>query len=269
MFRGFIIVLIGLIPFLGSAQPTELLPDLLASSPTGNSQDITARLTGFVSTLQHKQSKYSEQDFLKLIFRESHKKFFKHYQPYTQFSEIFERGYYDCLSATSFLSYVLNEFGYEYSVIETNYHIFISVETKDGSVLIESTDRFNGLVTDSKQISQRIATYRTNSLSINPSESDKVHYKYNLNLYQLVQPEQLPGLLYFNQAVTAFNNKDLIVCAAKLHKANKIYESPRNAELAVLLVKSVVESDLSEDEKGELVKPFVKYLRSASVIASR
>ncbi len=269
MFRGFIIVLIGLIPFLGSAQPTELLPDLLASSPMGNSQDITVRLTGFLSTLQHKQSKYSEQDFLKLIFRESHKKFFKHYQPYTQFSEIFERGYYDCLSATSFLSLVLNEFGYEYNIIETNYHIFLSVETNNGSVLIESTDRFNGLVTDSKQIEQRIAGYRSNSLSVDPSESDKVYYKYNFNLYQLVKPEQLPGLLYFNQAVTAFNHKDLIACATKLDKANKIYESPRSTELAVLLVKSVVESNLSEDEKVELVKPFVKYLRSTSLLASR
>ncbi len=269
MFRGFIIVLIGLIPFLGGAQPVELLPDLLASSPTVHAQDITVKLNSFVSTLQAKRSKHSGQDFLKLIFRESHKKFFKHYQPYTQFSEIFEKGNYDCLSATSFLSFVLNEFGYEYKIIETNYHIFISVQTDNGSVLVESTDRFHGLVTDAKEINQRIATYRANTLSIDPSESDKVHYKYNLNLYQLVKPEQLPGLLYFNQAVIAFNHKNLVECATKLDKANKVYESPRTAELAMLLVNSVVESNMSEAEKEDLIKPFVKYLRSASAIASR
>ena len=269
MCRGFIIVLIALVPFLGTAQSTELLPGLLASSPTAHAQDITAKLNSFVSTLQQKRSKHSEQDFLKLIFRESHRKFFKTYQPYTQFSEIFEEGHYDCLSATSFLSLVLNEFGYEYKIIETNYHIFISVQTDRGPVLVESTDRFSGFVTDSKKIEQRISTYRANTLSIEPSESDKVHYKYNLNLYQLVMPEQLPGLLYFNQAVIAFNHKNFVECAIKLDKANKIYESPRTAELAMLLAKSLVDSDMSEAEKEDLIKPFVKYLRSTSVIASR
>lgn len=269
MCRGFIIILIGFIPFLGSTQSTELLPDLLASYPTANAQYIPARLNGFVSTLQGKRSKHSDQDFLKLIFRESHRKFFKNYKPYTQFPEIFEEGNYDCLSATSFLSLVLNQFEYDYQIIETNYHIFISVQTSNGPVLIESTDRFNGFVSDPKEIEQRITTYRANKLSVNPSESDKVHYRYNLNLYQLVKPEQLPGLLYFNQAVIAFNRKNLVECAAKLDKANKIYESPRTVELVTLLVKCAVESDLNEDEKEELVKPFVKYLRSTSVIASR
>lgn len=268
MFRGLIIVLIGLTPFLGGAQPIELLPDLLASYPTTHAQDITVRLNNFVSSLQNKQSKHSEQDFLKLIFRESHRKFFKNYQPYTQFSEIFERGNYDCLSATSFLSVIFDEFNFEYQIIETNYHIFISVQTDNGPVLVESTDRFNGFVTDTKQIEQRIATYRANTVFV-PSESDKAHYKYNLNLYQLVKPEQLPGLLYFNQAVVAFNKRNLIECAVTLDKANKIYESPRATELAMLLVKSVVDSDMGEIEKEELVKPFLKYLRSTSVIASR
>jgi hypothetical protein len=270
MFRCFIILLIGLIPFLGNAQSIELLPELLASYPTTQPQDITTKLTSFVTSLQDKRSKHSEQDFLKLIFRESHRKFFKNYKPYTQFSEIFERGNYDCLSATSFLTLILEEFNFEFKIIETNYHIFLSVETNEGPVLLESTDRFGGIVKDPKQIDQRIATYRANTLTVNPSESGKVHYRYNLNLYQLVKPEQLPGLLYFNQAVIAFNDKNLIECATKLNTASKIYESPRTCELAMLLIRSIVDSNMGEDEKTELVKPFVKYLQSKnSVLASR
>jgi hypothetical protein len=262
--------LLALIPLFGGAQQNELLPKLMESSSCVSTNEITKKLTVFISTLQNKRSKHSEQDFLRLVFRESHRKFFRNYQPYTQFTEIFESGNYDCLSATSFLSVVLNEFNYDYKIIETNYHIFLSVQTKQGVALIESTDRLSGIVTNSKQIDKRISTYRANALSINPSESGKLHYRYNLNLYQLVKPEQLPGLLYFNQAVIAFNNKNLKECAAKLHKANKIYESPRTAELALILVKSVVESTMSDDEKKELVKPFAKYLRSSnSVIASR
>lgn len=224
----------------------------------------------FVSGLQKKSKRYSEKNFLKIMFRESHHRYFKSYQLYAQFADIFEKGNYDCLSATSFLSVLLDEFDFDYKIIETNYHIFLYVETNDGPVLLESTDKFNGIVTDAQQIDERISTYKTNELVINPSETDKNYYDFSFNLYQQVLPYQLPGLLYFNQAVVAYNHKNLIECADKLIKASKIYESPRTAEFAVILVKSVVASDLDEQMKKELIRPFVKYLRNSNyIIASR
>ncbi|MEQ1584267.1 MAG: hypothetical protein ABL895_00185 [Cyclobacteriaceae bacterium] len=261
--------LIGL-PLTGSTQHNGLLPDLLSSHPATDPVAITHRMNVFISTLREKRARNSDKEFVRLIFRESYRKFFDTYKPYAQVSEIFESGTYDCLSATSLLSVMLEEFNFDYKIIETNYHIFLSVETDTGPILLESTDRYNGIVSDPKQIEQRISTYRNNKLFINPSQSDKDHYQYNLNLYQIVQPNQLPGLLYFNQAVIAYNNKDLVKCAAKLDQARKIYESQRTSEFAIILVKSVVDSNLNEEEKKDLIRPFVKYLRNSnSVIASR
>jgi hypothetical protein len=270
MYRALLLcVLIGL-PFAGKTQQKELLPDLLKSHPAKDPSAITARIGGFVSNLERKREKYSEQDFLRLILRESYRNFFDNYKPYTQFSEIVENGNYDCLSATSFLSVVLEAFDYNYKVIETNYHIFLFVETESGPVLVETTDRYNGIVTDPKQIEQRILTYRNNELFIDPVQSKKDHYEFQLNLYHEVKPIQLPGLLYFNQAVIAYNNNNLIECVAKLNQAGAIYESPRTSEFAIILVKTIVASDLNEELKKDLIKPFVKYLRSSgSVIASR
>jgi len=264
----FVLLMVSILPIDGKGQNSALLPELLKSYPVANSELIESRLNGFVSSLQIKKSKQSEVDFLKLIFRESHRRFFKNYKPYTQFAEIFETGNYDCLSATSFLSLVLDEFHFDYKIIETNYHIFISVETKKGTVLLESTDRFSGVVANPKEINERISRYRANDL-ISQSEKGKIYYHYNLNLYQIVEPNQLPGLLYFNQAVIAFNKKYFFECAEKLKKASRIYESPRTAELAMLLVKSVVDSDLSEEEKMDLIKPFSRFISMSSVIASR
>lgn len=268
--RHFIGLIFILIPIFGIGQGHELLPALLNSQSLSNSQRISNQMAGFVSDLQKKKSRYTEKNFLKVVFRESHHKYFKSYQLYSQFADIFEKGYYDCLSATSFLSVLLEEFDFDYKIIETNYHIFLYVETKDGPVLLESTDKFNGIVTDAKQIDERISKYKTNELVINPSETDKNYYDFSFNLYQQVLPYQLPGLLYFNQAVVAYNHKNLVECADKLIKASRIYESPRTAEFAVILVKSVVASDLDEQMKKELIRPFVKYLRNSnSIIASR
>jgi hypothetical protein len=262
-------MLIGL-PMAGLTQHADLIQDLLGSHPAKNPSAITDRIHGFVSNLERKREKHSDQDFLRLILRESYKKFFNTYKPYTQFSELVENGNYDCLSATSFLSVVLHAFNYDYKVIETNYHIFLFVKTDMGSVLLETTDRYNGIVTDPKQIEQRIVTYRNNELFIDPIQSKKDHYQFRLNLYHEVQPNQLPGLLYFNQAVIAYNNNNLVECVDKLNHARTIYESPRTSEFAIILVKTIAASDLTEELKKDLIRPFVKYLRSSnSVIASR
>jgi len=270
MYRALLLcVLIGL-SLTGKTQQKELLPDLLRSHPAKDPSAITTRIGGFVSNLERKREKYSEQDFLRLILRESYRKFFDTYKPYTQFSELVEEGNYDCLSATSFLSVVLEAFKYQYKVIETNYHIFLFVQTEAGPVLLETTDRYNGIVTDPVQIEQRVSMYKNNELFITPTQSKKDHYQFQLNLYQEVQPYQLPGLLYYNQAVIAYNNNNLIECVARLNQARTIYESPRTSEFAIILVVKIVESDLNEDIKKDLIKPFVKYLRSSgSVIASR
>jgi len=271
MCRWFILcVLLGFNTHLSVSQPLDLLPELLNSYPASRPQEVTNALDKLIVNLEQKRGNRTDKEFLNLLFHESHRKFFRSYQPYAQFAQVLESGIYDCLSATSFLSVLLERFDYDFKIIETNYHIFLLVETSKGPVLIESTDKFNGIVTNKHQIDERIAKYQSNKLIISPSESDKNYYHFNLNLYHQVQPNQLPGLLYFNQAVVAYNYKNLIECAAKLNMANKIYESPRTAEFAVLLVKSVAASELDEEIKKELIRPFIKYLRNTnSVIASR
>lgn len=258
-----------LMPVMGWTQEVSFLPDLMASYPARQPERVEARIESFISQLSDKRSRFeSQQNFIRFAFRETHRKFFHTYQPYTQFAEIFETGKYDCLSATSFMSVVLERFGFDYEIIETNYHIFLLVETEEGRMLIETTDRLNGITTNLKEINRRITHYKANDLYVKTT-SNKTYYKYGLNLYQEVKPTQLTGLLYFNQAVSAFNAKDYATCAARLLKSRRIYESPRIAELAVVLVKSVAVSDMPDEKKKDLIRPFVNYLRNDQVIASR
>lgn len=271
MYRWFLICfLTGFNSLLCIAQPIDLLPELLKTCPASQPEEITRTLDKLIHNLEQKRHNRTDKDFLSLVFHESHRKFFKTYQPYAQFAQVLETGTYDCLSATSFLSVLLERFDYNFKIIETNYHIFLMVETSKGPVLIESTDKLNGIVSDPIQIDRRISKYQSNDLIVASSEKGKIHYEFNLNLYQLVKPSQLPGLLYFNQAVSAYNENNLIACAGKLDYARRIYESPRTAEFAVILVKSIVVSDLNEETKKDLIKPFIKYLQNTnSIIASR
>ncbi len=89
------------------------------------------------------------------------------------------------------------------------------VKTSDGDVLLETTDRIGGFIDDEKRISKVIADYRK-----------------NFSLFVTVDVDQLPGLLYFNQAVKAFNAAKWDECSEKLSAAATKTNSPQVAALA-------------------------------------
>lgn len=271
MLRGrFLWLVVLLFPIFGWSQSADRFQRLLQSAPSHGPELATSNMNQFISELQVKRDKIkSDENFLRYAFRESHKTFFHHYKAYSQFTEIFDSGNYDCLTATSFFSVVLDSFGFEYKIIETNYHIFLVVKTDQKQILLESTDKTNGFVSDEKSVNEKLNAYRENK-TLSAANTDKYYYQYDMDLYQEVMPQQLTGLLYFNQAVTAFNDNDLTGCALKLKKAVRIYNSPRIAEFAVILVTKVVDSELSDEEKKNLIRPLAFFVKAkSSIMATR
>jgi hypothetical protein len=185
----------------------------------------------------------SEQRTLQRIFHRVHATFLKRYESYTDFHTLFADGTYDCLTATALFSYVLTELKYDFTIIETNYHIFILVETARGRVMLETTDRVGGFETDLERIANRTGEYRKSApLATQP---DQLSYQYTFSLYHAVSPEKLTGLLIYNQAVKAYNGGDWLACARALEKAYAAYATPRCKELSDILVRTVIETNAS------------------------
>jgi hypothetical protein len=192
----------------------------------------------------------SEINLAKILFHKAHRNFLKNYRAYATVTDIFEKGNYDCLSGTYFLSHALSNLGIKHRIIETNYHVFLIAETNRGDVLMESTDRYQGFVTDPAKIEERINTYKTNG-------TDKINnqlYLSHIKIYREILKDQLSGLLYFNQAVESFHKNDLIASCQYLQHAWKIYNNPRIEEFAPILERSVLKSQLSEKQKINLTE---------------
>ncbi len=210
------------------------LPELLATTPPmpENHALITEKINQFVKPL--KGLDQSKPSSLRTIFRKTQRAFLKSYNPYSGIDELFSTGNYDCLSATALFSVILDKAGYTYSIMETNYHVFLLVHTSQGEVLLESTDRFGGLVTDPTAMAKRIEGYR-NQVPAVSSNHDQTYYQYNFNLYRAINRDELIGLIYYNKAVVAYNNSDWQQSREFIAKANQRYASPRCQELDVLL----------------------------------
>jgi hypothetical protein len=236
------LVLLFVFPISGSGQETSSKSDL-----THIYNSDQKKFSSFISSFELRKTG-SDIGVLKSLFHKSHRQFLKKYKPYSQLKDIFQDGTFDCLSGTYFLSLALDHLGIKYRVIETNYHIFLIAQAKHKEVLLESTDRYFGFITNAKAIEDRIASYRQKEL-VAPNQL----YLSGLQMLHELLPNQLPGLLYFNEAVEAFHKNDLVSCCKYLEEAWKIYDNPRIEGFTPILIHAIATSRLDEIQKEKLV----------------
>lgn len=265
------------LPILASAQQQAFLggnPETTKSyvrlfMGTDGTVDETA-VTGveeLIESLSAKKSKLKrDEDFVAFVFARTHTKVLKRYVPYTSFGSMMTRGSYDCLTATALYAVLLNHFGYECQVIETNYHVFLTTRLNGKLVMLESTDPINGFVTNQLEIEQRIKTARQPVYSA--SLSTKNTYQFNTDIFNAVRLEQLPGLLYYNQAVSAYNDRDLETAVNALGQAVVRYSSPRIQEFSAIILISVESSDLAEATKADLLRKLALIQRRANQVVA-
>lgn len=236
----------------------SILPTLIKNET--RTEEIKTRVDKFVARLQHKRVRQDDQEFVYQIFNETHRKFLKTYKPYSHFSEIFESGSYDCLTATSLLAVILNSFHYNFQVVETNIHVFIIVETQNGKILLETTDPVYGFISDPEKIISKIEQYKNEN-----SASSRINSPL---IYKEVDPLKLSGLLLYNEAVVAYNEKDFVNSTLKMLEANLVYNSDRTQNFAITLVTAIMESSYEENLKRNLIRPLIGMINK-EVLASR
>lgn len=238
---------------------------LATSNSTPDEVASKARLQSFVQDLTG--TGYTDHKLLRRTFSRVHTTFLKRYEAYSGYGEIFITGRYDCLTATVLFSQVLDQLKFPYDVIETNYHIFLMVKTSNGDVLLETTDRVNGFVTGEKNIKKRLESYHQN-IPVTDN-SNKITYRYSFDLHQKISPDKLVGLLYFNQAIKAYNQHDWLASSKSLEKSHALYASPRCDELGGVLIQTVLSSTLDAHVKAECLGRLRKFwAKQTDVLAS-
>ena len=242
--------ILGANPHEGRFEDTEnghfLHQFIETSRETLGSEEMLYR---FIDQFGTRSKLKNEKAFLSQLFYQTHKKFLKHYHATSSFSALFNAGQYNCLTATALYALLFDHFEINYQVVETNYHIFILAEVEGDSVLIESTDPLHGLVFDQQEIKKRKLEYQKNIPTL--SEEGKSIFQYSVQLYRSITLKELLGLLYYNEAVNAYNLSLYVVSSKLLSKAYQFYHSERLDEFTKLFYLTLKVKVLSEDEKNQ------------------
>jgi tetratricopeptide (TPR) repeat protein len=208
----------------------------------------------FVERLDEKGEQKNTLKFCRTLFQKTRQEFLRNYTQYASFGETLSKGKYNCLTGTALYAMLLEHFNIQYSIIETNYHIFLLADTNEGRVLFEATDPLHGFVTNRDEIEKRIQRYKQNVIQATPAGNNKKYYEYNVSLYQQVSLDQMSGLLHYNLSIEAYNQQDFQEAIDHLDKALDLYSSPRITEFSAILLLSVLESKLDESVKESYLK---------------
>jgi hypothetical protein len=201
----------------------------------------------------------SERDFVRHIFIKTHSQILKRYRQEAEFQQLFDNGTYNCLTGTILYSLIFDHFNIKHEVIETNYHIFMMVQTEQGEVLIEATDPLNGFVYVQKEIDKRVELYKNN---ITPGIEARDAYEFTFSLYNSVSHRELLGLLYYNKAVELYNKQRVEKSIEFLIEASSLYTSVRIKEFAGILLFTVGQGE-ADDQLNQ------QYIKSLQMIRSK
>lgn len=220
----------------------------------------SALLVKHINILQKDKIEKNDKKFLYALFAKTHKVFLRRYDAHAPFQALLQDGQYNCLTGTALYALLLNRFGYSYQIIETNYHIFLLVESASGDILFEATDP-SGFVSDQKTIKSRIAHYRANRLNADDSHQKSL-YTFQYSIYRSVDLNQLTGLLLYNKAVEAFNHDNLKQCVWYLDETEKYYTSERITEFSSLIAYVLADSKSNGHSKDGQVKEMKRHPRN-------
>jgi hypothetical protein len=257
-----IVVVVLFLPILAIAQDfrttsqakltTQEYLDLYSASDFSHNRSHD-EFFGFIDKAESKRSMFrDDQAFIQHLFVKAHQKFLRDYEQYATFGQLFVKGKYNCLTGTAVYALLLDHFNIDYSITETNYHIFLTAKTSSGNVLIEATDPTQGFVTDPALIEKRIQAYRQNENAV--AERGKKNYYYSFSLYNEVTLLQLAGLLHYNIAIGNYNDHEFGHAINHLDSALALYDSPRIEEFSRVLLLTVAESGLDKTMKELYMK---------------
>ncbi|MCE7057719.1 hypothetical protein LZF95_23755 [Algoriphagus sp. AGSA1] len=175
--------------------------------------------------------KGTDLSVLRHLFEKSHQKLFKTYEQHSTFNDMLFDGKYDCVSASAALALLLDRYGYEYKVVETDYHVFIVVHHEGKDIILESTLPIGGMITASTEVASYLEGYKASDHAPLKSLNQRLGTpKIDLSdnaIFRKVNLTELAGLQYYNDAIAHFNEQDFGKASKQLSKALKLYDSER------------------------------------------
>ncbi|UZD21747.1 hypothetical protein PBT90_19725 [Algoriphagus halophytocola] len=182
--------------------------------------------------------KGADYKLLRKVFEKSHQRLFQTYEQHSTFNTMLTAGKYDCVSASAALGLLLDRYGFEFDIVETDYHVFIRVNFEGKDIILESTLPVGGMMTAPSEVAEYLESYQPVASATLQAVDKRLgapkNELWDNAVFRKVNLKQLAGLQYYNDAISLFNQQEYQYASAQLQKALELYNSERIEGLKAL-----------------------------------
>jgi hypothetical protein len=224
-----------------------------------SSKNAHQKINECVVVLKKETEGMTDSKRVKFIYKYVHKFFFKVYKLTNSFSDIFEKGEYNCVSASALYAIIFKEMEIPFQIIEAPQHVFIIAYPQSDKILIETTSPENGYLKFPDSFVDNYIKYMTDAKLISKDEYanstandlfDKYFYsKTGVSLIDLA------GIQYSNYAIYDSKENDYEKGIMEIMKAYYLSPSERNKYLlkSMLVAQLRINDYSSQKQIGNLV----------------
>lgn len=232
--------------------------DLFLNSYTNtegyNSTKAHEQINDCISVLKKETAGCTQEKAVKEIYKYVHKRFFKVYNLQNSFSDVFERGEYNCVSGSSMYAIIFQLMGIPYQIIEAPKHVFLIAYPQTHKIFIETTMPVNGYFTFDATYVHKYINYMRDSKMISQEEYSASNVNDLFNKYYFLQKgltiQELAGIQYSNYAVYYCQKSEYEKASLEMKKAYYLAPNERHKYMLVDVLKATVSNEDYKDGKN-------------------
>jgi hypothetical protein len=196
-----------------------------------NPDAFKEKINNCVNELQPQLIGKSETKKVKLIYDVVHKTFFKVYKLTNSFCDIFQKGEYNCVSATALYAIIFSKLGIPVQIKEMPTHVFLEAYPGTSKVVLETTAPDKGYYQFSDEIKEGYVKSLSRRKVISKEEMDTTSVAVLFNRYYFSSEDisliQLAGIQYSNFGIYYNDDRNYSNAVEELKKSYSLYPSER------------------------------------------
>ena len=148
---------------------------------------------------------------IQIIYKMVHERMLDQYLLDADFNQIFQKGKYNCASASALYALIFDEFKIPYQIKELPSHVYIVGNPGGKEIMVESTDPNKGTFVIDLKEKERIVRYLASNKIIGRQEyestSPEMLYEKYYNTTKNINSTELAALIYYNKGVFNYQKK--------------------------------------------------------------
>lgn len=218
-----------------------------------NSIRIHQRISSYVEAVKKEIDGKPEPKKVKYIYEDVHRVFFRSYKLQNSFTDIFDKGEYNCVSASALYAIIFKMLEIPFQVMESPQHVYLVTYPQTHKILIETTSPGKGYFEFTSGFIEKYVKSLCESKVIPKSELEASGAAAVFNKYYFsksgVSMLQLAGFQYSNFAVYAMQDNRSDKALPEMKRSYFLSPSERNRSILKMALIQFIDDNKYETQE--------------------